>query len=221
MNKKFAVMNHEYYNTGGNCMVSIFTVYDKQEKATKYVLMNDEGFNLATVDHVSNYDLLVENDIDVDDVILGSWTFDVLTNEPSFDQHQFTEEEYALYKYCQFEFYKKDCEYFNRWTNIPVDWLPGEMYNELGQEAALWHDQNHQLVSTNGYEVKASEYFDPEAWHQHCKELQQLKDFQSWHDEYYKYDDYDDYVLSVAGRSVKLSFNADTYEAVAKLLKNI
>ena len=79
INKRFAVIDHEYYNTGGNCMVSIFTVFDKQNNATRYVLMNDEGFQLATVDVICN-DEMFETDEERDAAILGYWSIDDLTH---------------------------------------------------------------------------------------------------------------------------------------------
>lgn len=203
-------------------MVSIFNVYDKQENKTVYVLMNDEGFSLQTVDTICN-DELFETDEELHAAILGEWSLDDLTSEPSYDQHQFTEEEFALYKHCQFEFYKEDCKYFKRWIHLPIDQLPGEMYNELGMDAIEWHHEHQQLVSTNGYEVKPSEYYKPGVTVEVDKNLQQVIDFDDWHKQQAAIEElYEEhYVLSFAGHSVKLPYDADVFSAIDDLLKNV
>ena len=222
MNKRFTVMNHEFTNTGGNCMVSSFTVYDKQLNATRCVLVNEEGFVLATVDYICN-EIQFENVEEERAVIIDNWTLDCLTTEPSYDQPQFTEEEFALYKYCQFEFYKEYCKYFNTKVKLMVHELPGEMYNELGMDAILWHDRNEEYVTTDGYQAYFNDAYDAAGWENACKELQQIKDFQLWHcEQAAKEELYEErYVLSFAGRSVKLPYDADTFDAVDSLLTRI
>lgn len=221
LNKRFAVINHEYYNTGGNCMVSSFTVFDKQSNTTKYVLMNDEGFQLATVDVVGN-DEMFETDEERDAAVLGYWSLDELTMEPSFDQHQFTDEEWELYKYCQFEFYKKNCKYFDRKVYLPADQLTVELHSKLDVEVIKWHDENEQLFSTDGYTVEVSSTCDIEQVVRFGRELQQIKDFRDWHlDQAARSELYGEYyVVSFNGRSVKLPYDADTFNAIDDLLKD-
>ena len=221
MNERFAVVNHEFTNTGGNCMVSSFAVYDRQQKVTRYVMVGDEGFSLTTVDIICGEDFF-ETDEERDAAVLDSWTFDMLTSEPSYCQPQFTEEEFALYKYCQFEFYKKYCEYFKTNIRLTVDELPGEMYNELGVVAIAWHVENEQLVSTDGYKVYPSPYYS-ERKAAIDRELRQIKDFSSWHEEQAAREELygDHYMVSFNGRSVKLPYDADTFNAIDDLLKNV
>lgn len=221
LNKRFAVINHEYYNTGGNCMVSIFTVFDKQNNATRYVLMNDEGFQLATVDVICN-DEMFETDEERDAAVLGYWSVDDLTTEPSYDQHQFTDEEWELYKHCQFEFYVKDCKYFNRDVKLPVNQFPQEMLDNLHKDIVAWHIENECDLSTDGLDVYVSQQYADYRKQVLDKELQQIKDFSEWHEnQAAKSELYGEhYTISFNGRSVKLPYDADVFNAIDNLLKN-
>lgn len=63
------IINHEYGNTGGGCMVSVFTLYSLAQNRTLYVLVSDDAIVLSTVDYVWNdvaFDdcmILVHNDV--------------------------------------------------------------------------------------------------------------------------------------------------------------
>ena len=222
MNKRFMVTNHEFVNTGGNSMVSVFTVYDKQQKATRYVMTAEEGGSLQAVDTV-NGDFQFESYDEECEAVIDNWSFDDLTTQPFPCSKEFTDEEFELYKYCQFEFYKENCKYFGTKVYITVDQLPQALYNELGEAAAAWHYHNAQLVATDGYHVWPSSYYNAESYEQSYRELQQVTDFQQWHCEQAAkeelYDEY--YVLSFAGRSVKLPYDADAFDAVDNLLTRI
>lgn len=221
LNERFAVVSHEFNNTGGNCMVSTFAVYDKQQNVTRYVMVGDEGFSLTTVDTVFGEDFF-ETDEERDAAIIGSWTFDCLTTEPSYDQPQFTEEEWHLYKHCQFEFYKKYCKYFDTKVQLAVNELPGEMYNELGIDAIEWHIENEQYVTTDGYIAFVNPQYTSYRKQVLDKELQQIKDFSEWHEnQAAKSELYGEhYTISFNGRSVKLPYDADVFTAIDDLLKN-
>ena len=220
--KRYSVINHEFDNTGGNCMVSTFTVYDRKDNVSRYIMMNDEGFSLTTVDTIRCEEWFI-TDEERDSTIIASWSFEDLTCDPSFDQYQFSEEEFELYKYCQYEFYKKFCAYFKQTVEVDVNDLPNELYSKLGEEAAEWHKINEYYVSTDGYTVKPHPYFDAERWHEDRKRLQQIRDFNDWHKQQAAIEElYDEhYVLSFAGRSVKLPYDADVFSAIDDLLKNI
>lgn len=230
MNEKFTVMDHDYINTGGNTMVSVFTVYDKTAKATRYVCCNEEGFNLMTFDTIRNEP---PADMDYDDFILESYNWDALTSDPCWDQHQFSDEEFLLYKHCQFEFYKEDCKYFGIKVELPIEWLPGELYNELGMDAIEWHKEHGDLVKTDGCKVWPSEGYEPPPANgvvdlgDYAKEV---KNFSEWFDNTVneaiatntleKY--YAKHITIVFnGRSLELAFAADEVDVIKDALHEI
>lgn len=217
LNKRYAVINHEYYNTGGNCMVSTFTVFDKRLNMVRYILLNDEGLNLASVDFVSNDDMF-ETDEERDSVIIGSWSLDALRD------CEFDAETYELFKYCQFEFYKENCKYFNRKERLLVDDLPKELLDDISPEAVEWHRKHDVAVETNGYEV-----FVDDDYLQHLqkleveRELQAIKDFKQWHSELSADDKLEQlygtyYTISVGGNSIKIPFGAVQFNHIEELL---
>jgi len=67
---EFRVLNYNYLNTGGNCMVGIHEVWLPDEKRVVYALTNEEGCTLSVVDYISNeldiddYDELVIDSVD-------------------------------------------------------------------------------------------------------------------------------------------------------------
>lgn len=198
-------------------MVSTFTVFDKRLNMVRYILLNDEGLNLASVDFVSNDDMF-ETDEERDSAIIGSWALDDLRD------CEFDAETYELFKYCQFEFYKENCKYFNRCEKLPVDELPKNLFDDISPVAVEWHRQHDIDVETNGYEV-----FVDVGYLQYLRELeterelQDIKDFKQWHDGLCAdgvieqlYGTY--YTISVGGNSVKVPFGAGQFNHIVDLL---
>ncbi len=227
-NDKYYVTNHDYFNTGGGCMVSIFTVYDRSINATRFVTANDEGFNYATADTISCAE---EFDFDeLDKIILEAHDWDALTCEPAPWQHNFNDDDWALFKYCQFEFYKKDCQRHKTKVKLPVEWLLPELYTKLAPAAIEWLHANEQDVETDGEHV-----FMPDAYvswqsEQLDKQLQAIKDFKQWFDDLVNDAFAEDAIerlyhhnikLTFNGREVELPFEARTYEAVRDMLKDV
>lgn len=139
-------------------MVSIFTVYDRAEKGLRYMIANDEGFNWQTMDTVGHEP---QEDLDYDEITLGTFDWSALTTEPSFDQHQFTDEEWELFKHCQFEFYKEYCSYFKSPIELTIEDLPIDLLNKLTPEAIEWHRKNEASILTDGYSVACNDLYDP------------------------------------------------------------
>lgn len=176
-NKKFIVVDHEYYNTGGNCMVSIFQVYDKDANATRFVICGDEDFSWQTANTIFNDELQLDCDENIDKLVIGNWSYSALTSEPSYDQHQFTDDEWHMFKYCQFEHYKKDCKYFNNTVSLPLAELePGLYHKYITPEYAAWAEENDHKVRTDGYTVFLNEtYVAPQP--QKSDRLKELETF--------------------------------------------
>lgn len=222
-NKRFIVTNHEYFNTGGSIMVSIFAVYDTTDNATRWVIANDEGFNWQTADTVSNSDFTLDCDELIDKVVLGSWSWEALTSEPAPLDHQFTEDEFELFKYCEYEFYKKDCKYFGRRVRVSADRLPNNLYVQLTSGCVDWHNDHGEDFLTDGENVYVSQAYLEYRQAKNDMELQLVDDFKKWLDiASYEPESLGEYItVAVAGNSVKIPMHADTYDKLDTFLKNV
>ena len=221
MNGRFTVTNHDYVNTGGNTMVSVFAVYDKAENNTKFVVANEDGFNWQTADTISNSEV-VESDEMYDKMLLGSWDWSALTTEPTPLDHTFTDDEFELFTYCRFEYYKKDCKYFNNKVYVPIDQLPNDLYKRLTADYIAWAKDNDDRVETDGYDIFLNENYEPPT--EIDKELADVEDFKRWLD-LIKYEEpgtATGYItVALLGNSVKIPLHADSYSKLEEFLSDI
>ena len=208
-------------------MVSIFTVYNHRDNVVRYVIANEEGFNVQTVDTVScerEFD-----DSELEHIILENHDWSALTCEPAPWDMLFEDEEWKLYKYCQFEYYKRDCLRFKHRVKVPSNWLLPEMYERLTPEARAWLMENDVEVETDGSNFWMPKAYDDYREEQLQKQLQELKDFKEWFDKLA--DDgladgtieelYDEPIkLSFKGREIELYYDADNYNNVSLLLRD-
>lgn len=233
-NERFIVTNHEYINTGGNTMVSIFAVYDHKENVSRFVIANEEGFNWQTADTISS-ELQLDSDELINKIVLETHGWDELICDPCWDQHQFTEDYFELFKYCEFEFYKKDCKYFNTKVRLSTNQLPTELFNKLTPEYIAWAELEGVGALTDGYDVFMDGSYEPPVKKvdkqaiadELERKLTELKNFRKWYvdligpntteDEMQKL--YDSSItIAVAGNSIKLDFDADTYNNVLTVI---
>lgn len=227
MEKRFIVTDHNYLNTGGNCMVSIFAVYDSTDNVSRYVIANEEGFNWQTADTISS-ELQLDSDELIKKIVIGSWTWDALVTDPCWDQHLFEDDEWELFKYCEFEFYKKDCKYFNNKVRVAVNQLPNELFSKLTEDYVTWSIEEGVGCLTDGYDVFMDDGYTPPFDLDESepldvsrgRELQDMKDFSQWLKEL-NYDpiSYGSYItIAVAGNSVKIPLHADSYDLLDRFL---
>ena len=207
-------------------MVSIFTVYDRQQNTTRYVISNEEGFSWQTANTISCAEEFEHEELEK--IILGAWDWSALTCEPAPWDMLFEDEEWKLYKYCQFEHYKRECRHYKYKVKVPANWLTPEMYERLTPAARAWLMENDVDVETDGEYFQMPKAYDDYLEEINNKRLQELKDFKEWLDKLVNdalaEDDVDkfydeDFTLSFKGREVKLFFDADTYNNVSDLLK--
>lgn len=228
-NDKFIVVDHEYYNSGGNCMLSIFQVYDVDANATRYCICGDDSFSWQTANTIYNEFLQLDCEENINKIVLGSWEYSALTTEPCWDQHQFTDEEWEMFTYCRFEHYKKDCKYFNIKVNIPINELPTDLYSTLTDDYKAWAKENDWNVQTDGFKVFLNEsYVAPEEIkpmdEARNKMLKEIHSFTTWYEslKYAPYREDIQYItIAVAGDSVKIPFHADTYDLLADFLNKV
>lgn len=218
MDKRFIVTDHNYLNTGGNTMVSIFTVYDSTYNVSRFVIANEEGFNWQTADTISS-ELQLDSDELIERIVLETHSWDELICDPCWDQHQFTEEYFELFKYCEFEFYKKDCKYFNNKVRLSTNQLPTELFNKLTPEYIAWAELEGVGALTDGYDVFMDDSYEPPV-KEDPKPLKDMKDFSEWL-KALNYDpiSFGSYItVCVAGNSVKIPLHADSYELLDRFL---
>lgn len=135
----YKVLSHDYTNTGGGCMVSTFQVWLEDENKTVFLHMNEEGGTLATCDYINN-------DIEYDETMM----LDNFSQETLEVTHKYFE----LYKYCQFEYFKKDCKRYGYKANLRFEMLPDEMQQQITANYRKWHeDEIGDTYETNGYEL--------------------------------------------------------------------
>lgn len=210
-------------------MVSIFAVYDRTAKSMRYMIANDEGFNWQTADTVTNEELHELMDTDqrfADAVILGNYTWEHLTSEPAPLDPQFTEEEFELFKYCQYEFYKKLCKDFGIKISVAAEELPNNLFEQLTDECIAWHKENCECFMTNGYSVYASLAYADYCREESSRELQDIKRFKKHFDTLCSAENtcrlYGSYItICVDGNSVKIPFGAIAYNHIDELLDEI
>ena len=142
----FKVIDYQYMNTGGNCMVGIFEVWLTEENRTVFALVNEEGCTLATVDYVSHY---IEID-DYDALMIDYVDWGRVTGHEKY---------FELYRYCLNEYTKSDCKHSGYKTSIPYFLLSDELQQKVTAEYKQWMEANDiDLYDTNGVDI--IEYYD-------------------------------------------------------------
>lgn len=203
----YKVLNYEYLNTGGNCMVGIFEVWLPAMKRTVYAYVNEEGCSLSLVDYIRNE---IELD-DYDEVLIENVDWGRITGYETY---------FELYRDCFNEYTKSDCKYFGYTRQVPYLLLSLELQESLDRDYRLWCDnENGGMFETDGHQIVVSPAYDApvDEW---AIMVEALKRFKEWHDETAGVEDlYDkNYVLEFAGHRVELPYCADVWDAVDTML---
>lgn len=220
---RFLVINHNYTNTGGGCMVSVFSVYDKQVRAMRYLVANDEGYNWQSMDTVGHEP---PADIDYDEVIIDCCDWNKLYDE--YAEHE-DSDMYNLIKYCQFEFIKRNYTSTGALTELLVRDAPKELYDTIDARQLTWHVVNQQYIYTDGYKLLPNELCPlPEELED--DKLKAIKNFKQWLDDlvnegfatdtienYYS----DKFTIVFRDRALQLDFDAAAYQSISDALKYV
>lgn len=208
--KAFKVLKYNYLNTGGGTMVGIFEVWLPSEKRVVYAMTNEEGCTLSVVDYISN-----ELDIDdYDEIYIDTIDWGRATGYEKY---------FELYRYCLNEYIKSDCRAFGYTRELPYFLLSDELQKQVDTDYLVWlESEDGSVIETDGFKI--IEHPDYTAGLESAKHLQEVKDFNEWHA--VVPDDYDvreslydkDYVLTLADHTVRIPFNADTWNAIDELL---
>lgn len=229
MKKNYLIVDHQFINTGGNCMVSIFPIYERQNKVTRYLYISDEYAVYQTTDTLSA-DLQEEWDDSYDEFVLFDYAWQAFT-ECRLAGRGFglDKELIELIVDCRFEFLKQYCKYFGHEVSVDYNELPTTLMDTLDPDVVVWHVENEAYFRTDGYTVSPHSLYKP-AKDESCesasdKQLQSIKDFREW----LKENTIDDVKLpmlydipieiKVGDESVEVPFWADTYSALDCLLR--
>lgn len=203
----FKVLNYEYLNTGGNCMVGIFEVWLPEKKQTVYVFVNEEGYTTSVVDYI-RHDLEI---YDYDELMIECGDWGRVTGHETY---------FELYRHCLNEYTKSDCRYFGYIKGLPYYLLSDELQRKVTAEYKRWLDDNeYDLIDTNGEDIIESVNYEIDS--DEDKMLEAVKEFKRWHDttagveKYYE----EMYKLEFAGHKIELPFMADVWDAVDEMLK--
>lgn len=153
MAKNYQIMNSEYLNTGGHCMVHITDVYSKQSKAMQYVFINEEYLIVSSYDYIRN---VCPDDRDCDDFVVHSIEMQYITHEPSFDNVQMNnmpEEIAELLFDCLTLFIREWCKYTGKNFVCRLDSLPNELYDQVTREYSHWLAEKELDPVTDGYHI--------------------------------------------------------------------
>lgn len=139
----YNVISHNYENTGGHCMISVFEVWLPDENRTVFVNVGEEYCTVTTVNHIMS-------DLEIDD-------FDKITvatlNYKASSDSTVTNEYFELCRYCLFEYLKKDCKYMGYTESLPFVWL------------LLVYQQQISDLERQFTEGECGGYFDTDGYH--------------------------------------------------------
>ena len=140
----YNVISHNYLNTGGHCMISVFEVWLPDENRTVFVNVGEEYCTITTVNHIMS-------DLEIDD-------FDKITvatlNYKESDDCTVTNEYFELCRYCLFEYLKKDCKYMGYFELLPFVWLLPVYQQQISSlERQFVEDEYGDYFETDGYHV--------------------------------------------------------------------
>lgn len=201
----YKVLDYQYLNTGGNCMVGIHRVWLTEDKKVVYVYTNEEGGTISTVDYIRD-DIPI---YDYDEFIVDCVDWGRATGYEKY---------FELYRYCYNQYLVDDCKYFGTTYDVQPHLLSDELQKILSADYLKYLEIDHNgLVSTDGKTIITDpDYEAPEV----DVALQSVKDFRRWHDSIAANEEYYDkwYTLEFAGKKVKLPFYADVWNAVHELL---
>lgn len=203
---RFKVVGYQYLNTGGNTMVGIHDVWLPEERKVVYVYTNEEGSTISTVDYI-RLDLDID---DYDEFIMDCVDWGRVTGHEQY---------FELYRHCYNQYLVDDCKHFGITRGTQYHLLSDELQRQVNADYLKYCEDEHGgLIDTDGKKIIA--YPGWETPTDDDKKLQAAKEFQRWHntivanEEYYE----EEYTLTLAGRTVKLPYCAEVWDAVDNLL---
>ena len=211
----FKVVDYQYLNTGGNTMVGIHEVWLPAECKTVYCFTNEEGCTISPVDYI-------RKEIDADVIHTEDYDWGRVTGY---------EVRFELLRRCFNDYTKDDCKEFGITRRVPWYLLSDELQKKVDADYLAWSEaESDGMVETNGVDIVEDPDYVSHFESETDKQLQEIKDFREWHNNLVNINTTDDeldelynkeYTLTIDGRSIKLRYDADTFNHVDDLLKRV
>lgn len=205
----YKVLDYQYLNTGGSTMVGIHRVWLTEEKKVVYVYTNEEGSTISTVDYI-------RDDLPIDDY--DEFMMDVV----DWGRITGSEKYFELYRYCYNQYLVDDCKYFGIKRGVMPHLLSDELQKTIDVDYYEYiMTECGGLFETNGRCI----FVDTNWALTHAdRKLQEIKNWKQWHDtlpgddiveKMYE----ESYQITLAGKTVRIPFDANAFSLVDELLK--
>lgn len=154
---RFTVVDVMFENSGGGCMVLVVSVYDDSCNQMRYVLYNEEGGCLTTVDYVFS-------EIDYHDkMVIASFNEEDHEAYYSGTDGLTDGETNELFEYCWQEFIKRYCKHWKTTMCSNYEVIPHALRNQMPAGYTAWLKENGQLIETDGERIIVDDRFKPSA----------------------------------------------------------
>ena len=153
MTKRFTVIDNEYLNTGGHCMVDVTAFYDSQLKKTLYMYVGNNWLTLTAYDYLRNE---LQGCLSAEDFILCTIEESNFTTEPDPMNRQMLDmpdEYFDLFNHGMLSYIKNKFKYDHQLTKTTVENLPLELRHKVSDDYAAWLSDNNLLVTTDGENI--------------------------------------------------------------------
>lgn len=224
-NEKFTVVDHNYFNTGGNTMVSVFTVYDHKQNVSRYVIAGDEAISYQTADTVTNSEFTLDTDEKIAAIVLDTYIFEQLTYDFSGNGLRVDPYLFDLLKYCEYEHYKQDCKHYDYKQNVAIESLPAELLSRLSEDYINWARVEGAGCYTDGYDVYMDTNYDPpvKASKRKPSEAEEFKSFLETYvrDHVNEFGNHGNITVAASGDSIKIPLNDDSLDLLVKFIDGI
>ena len=222
---RFTVVDVMFENSGGGCMVLVVPVYDDSCNQTRYVLYNEEGGCLTTVDYVFS-------EIDYHDkMVIASFNEEEHEAYYSGTDGLTDGETNELFEYCWLEFIKRDCKHWKTTWKVEAKCIPHALRNKMPAGYEEWLNENGLLIETDGEQIIVDERFKPSAKENEYRSQDHenlVKLFEHMNKEYSSDTDEDwekfykqKIVLGFGSKMVVLDNTAAAYNSLAMCIREI
>lgn len=208
---KIQVVEHDYMNTGGGCMVSVFYVVLHDEKESLYVIVNEEGGTISTTDFIRH------------DIAFADW---MVVESVQFENLTIDNKYFELYQMCAFKYFEKDCRRYSSNSHLPLHLFPKKMVDALPAGYIKWHQATvGSTFETNGYEIILDQSWQDD--NSPIGAASEIIEYMSTEFDAWTKSDRDEafynkmFTIGFGDVAHKFNNNAGTYQAVLKCLKTI